>query len=68
MAQYYNISVSEIDNFLLPQGFVRMTLPGVNELVYGKRVDNNNMPVSMRVYTGIDPTGQSRDVGEDAPA
>ena len=66
MAQYYNISVEEIDSFLLPQGFLRYSLPGVNELVYGKRVDYNNMPITMRVYTGIDPTGQSRDVGEDA--
>lgn len=66
MAEYYNISVYEIDNFLLPQGFVRVSLPETKELVYGKRVDNNNMKITMRVYTGIDPSGQSRNVGEDA--
>lgn len=66
MAQYYNITVEEMDSFLLPQGFKRIELPGTSELVYGKRIDNNNLPLTLRVYTGIDPTGLSREVGKDA--
>jgi hypothetical protein len=66
MAQYYNISIEEMDHFLVPQGFSRVTLPNTYELVYGKRVDQNNMQMTIRVYTGIDPSGNSRDVGEDA--
>jgi len=66
MAEYYNISVEEMNNFLVPQGFSQVVLPGTRELVYGKRVDANNMKMTLRVYTGIDPSGQSRDVGEDA--
>lgn len=66
MAEYYNISTEEMNNFLVPQGFSQVTLPGTRELVYGKRVDGNNMKMTLRVYTGIDPSGQSRDVGEDA--
>lgn len=66
MAEYYNLTIKEIDDFLLPQGFRRVSVPNTNELVYGKRVDHNNMEITMRVYTGIDPSGYSRDVGEDA--
>lgn len=69
MASYYNISVKEMDDFLVSQGFLRIppeSLPNTRELVYGKRVDSTGIPLSLRVYTGIDPSGQSRDVGEDA--
>lgn len=69
MAKYYNISVQEMDSFLTAQGFSRIPaelLPGTRELVYGKRVDSVGIALTIRVYTGIDPTGLSRDVGEDA--
>jgi hypothetical protein len=69
MAKYYNITVQEMDSFLLSQGFSRIPpelLVGTRELVYGKRVDSIGIPLTVRVYTGIDPSGQSRDVGEDA--
>ena len=66
MAEYYNISVEEMDKFLIPQGFQKIQLPGTVELVYGKRVDINGIPLTMRIYTGIDPNGLSRNVGEDA--
>lgn len=66
MAKYYNITLEEMDSFLIPQGFKRISIPGTNELVYGKRIDSNNLPLTVRVYTGIDPTGHSRDVGKDA--
>lgn len=68
-SKYYNISVEEMDNFLIPQGFSRIPenlIPGTRELVYGKRVDSAGIPLTIRIYTGIDPSGQSRDVGQDA--
>jgi len=69
MAKYYNISVEEMNEFLLTQGFSRIPpemLPNTRELVYGRRVDAGAIPLTVRVYTGIDPSGQSRDVGQDA--
>lgn len=66
MATYYNISRDEMHAFLTARGFVPMKLEGVQELVYGKRVDQNNKPLTLRVYTGINPSGASRGVGEDA--
>jgi len=69
MAQYYNISIEEMNSFMISQGFSRIPqemLPGTRELVYGKRVDNSGIALTVRVYTGIDSSGQSRDVGQDA--
>lgn len=66
MAEYYNISKEEMETFLLAQGFSKITLPNTVELVYGKRIDKNGIPLSLRVYTGISPSGESRDVGADA--
>lgn len=43
-----------------------MTIPGTTELVYGKLVRHGNHQISMRVYTSIDSTGNSRNCGEDA--
>ncbi len=65
MAQYHPISRSEIEEFLIPQGFSEVSLPGVRELVYGRRMDVQS-PITLRIYTGIDPSGASRAVGEDA--
>jgi len=69
MAQYYNISIQEMNDFMVSQGFSvipQEMLPGTRELVYGKRVDSNGIALTVRVYTGIDSSGQSRDVGQDA--
>lgn len=66
MAEYYNISQKEMEDFLLPQGFRPVQLPNTFELVYAKRIDKDNVPLSLRVYTGISPSGLSRDVGADA--
>ena len=66
MATFTNISKEEMEAFLVPQGFKVMSIEGTTELVYGKRVDNEDMPLSLRVYTGIWPSGESRGVGEDA--
>jgi hypothetical protein len=65
-AQYVNVTQSEMEEHLLPQGFKRVTIPGTTELVYGKRVDRENLMLTLRVYTGIVPSGNSRGVGEDA--
>lgn len=66
MANYVNITQQEIEEFLLPQGFQKMELPNVKELVYGKRIDQDGLPLCLRVFTGINPDGNSRTVGEDA--
>ena len=66
MAQYYNITREEVDAFLTPQGFALVNIPGTSEIVYGKRVDQNDLKLTLRVYTGINFAGNSRDVGDDA--
>lgn len=66
MANYYNISIEEMESFLLPQGFSRVSLENTRELVYGKRIDSFGLPITMRIYTGIDPSGESRSLGQDA--
>jgi len=65
-AQYVNVTQSEMEEHLLPQGFKLVTVPGTVELVYGKRVDRDDLMLTLRVYTGIVPSGNSRGVGEDA--
>ena len=52
--------------FLEPQGFIKVKLENTTELVWGKRVDQENFPLTLRVYTGINPSGASRGVGQDA--
>lgn len=66
MATYVNVTQQEVEEFLLPQGFQQIELSGTRELVYAKRVDADGLVLSLRVYTGINPNGQSRDVGTDA--
>ena len=66
MAQYYNISEVEMREFLEAQGFAQVHPPKTTELVFGKRVDQDNIPLTLRVYTGINPSGKSRAAGKDA--
>lgn len=66
MATYHNITREEMEAFLLPQGFQQITLPNTFELVYAKRVDHHGLALSLRVYSGIVPSGDSRGVGKDA--
>lgn len=66
MAEYTPITQEEAEEFLLPQGFRKIDLAGTVELVYARRVDSGDLKLSLRVYTGINPSGTSRDVGEDA--
>ena len=66
MAQYVNVTQAEMEDHLFPQGFKPVRLEGTLELVYAKRVDQDGIQLSLRVFTGINPTGESRDVGKDA--
>lgn len=66
MATFTAVTSGEMDSFLSPQGFSRVELPGTVELVYGKRVDIDGLALSLRVYTGINPNGASREKGTDA--
>jgi hypothetical protein len=64
---YYNISIEEMTAFLTPLGFLQIELnDGTTEAVFGKRVDQDNLPLSLRIYTGIAKSGESRDKGKDA--
>ena len=65
-AHHTNVTQSEIEEHLLPQGFKQITVAGAVELVYAKRVDRDNLQLSLRVYSGINPSGNSRGCGEDA--
>jgi hypothetical protein len=63
---YVNINKSEMQEFLVPKGFQEMIIPNTDEIVFGKRVDQNGIKFSIRVYTGINPSGDSRKSGSDA--
>jgi hypothetical protein len=65
-AEYVNVTRDEMESLLFPQGFHKLSLDGTRELVYGKRVDKDGLTLSLRVYTGINPDGNSREVGADA--
>lgn len=66
MSRYYQVSQAEMETFLLPRGFIKMSIPGTSELVYGKRIQRGQHPISIRIYTTINPSGEARDCGEDA--
>ncbi len=71
MATYTAITQTEVEDFL-GADFRQVQLDGTRELVYGKRIDvpaDRNTPalaLSLRVYTGIEPDGMSREAGKDA--
>jgi hypothetical protein len=64
--RYYNISLEEMDSFLRSHHFVEMNIRGTIELVYGKIVKIGKHALSLRIYTGINPSGESRPKGTDA--
>ena len=66
MATFTNVTRGQMAAHLEPQGFKVMAIEGVIELVWGKVYRIDDVAVSMRIYTGINPTGESRDVGKDA--
>lgn len=63
---FQNITATEMSEFLTGQGFQQMTLPGTVELVYGKIVYVGDHRLSLRIYTAINPSGESREKGSDA--
>jgi ssDNA-binding Zn-finger/Zn-ribbon topoisomerase 1 len=65
-ARFCNITESEMDAFMKERNFRRMTIPGTIELVYGKIVNIGEKRLSLRVYSAINPTGESRAKGKDA--
>ena len=65
-ARYYPIRSDEIDQFLTSLGFVPLHLHGVLELVYGKIVRIAEHRLSLRCYTAVNPSGESREKGTDA--
>jgi len=67
MPEYVNVTSEEMGPFLtLRHKFQRMEIDGTTELVYGRLYDYNGIKVSLRVYTGINPDGNSRAKGKDA--
>lgn len=68
MSNFYNITLAEMRDFLLPQGYREMNLEDTGEVVFGKRVeDYKGIKASLRIYTAISRTSQnSRENGSDA--
>ena len=72
MATYRNITADEMSAFLCVRGFQQVCIPDTVELVFEKPVQypgSSGRPLIglvLRVYTGINPNGQSRAVGKDA--
>jgi len=63
MATFYAITKDEMSALIEPWGFSLITLPGVAELVWAKKRGNG---IEMRVFSGINPNGESREKGADA--
>lgn len=63
---FHNITADEMNKFMAERKFRRMTIPGTVELVFGKIVNIGEHRLSLRVYTGINPSGESRAKGTDA--
>jgi len=64
--RFYSISEKEMDEFMIEMGFQSMQVPNTRMLVYGKIVKIAETPISIRVYTGIDPDEGSRAKGTEA--
>lgn len=72
MAKFTAITRSDFEDFLAPQGFVNITIPGTVELIYAKvvKVTDRGGPderqFCLRIYSTINPNGLARDNGSDA--
>jgi len=67
MAKFVNITLPEMESFLKEKGFQQIYLNNTVELVFAKIFHTDDgKQVSMRVFTGIEPNGNSRKVGSDA--
>ena len=64
--RFCNITLDQMEAFMADRGFVRMYLDGTTEVVFGKVVRLDGTTFSIRVYTAIWPSGESRDRGKDA--
>ena len=64
-SKYLNISEKEMTSFLTERGFKLVKLSNVSEKVFAKRVDQDGMQLSLRIFTGIF-SGESRECGKDA--
>jgi hypothetical protein len=65
-AHYYPVTKNEMDEFLTGLGFMPLKLKGVVELVYAKIVRIGGHHLSLRIYTAVNPDGESREKGTDA--
>jgi hypothetical protein len=65
-SRFHNITAEEMDKYLREKGFSPLTIEGTVELVYGKVVRIREHRLSLRVYTAINPSGESREKGSDA--
>lgn len=75
-AKYITIQAKDMIEFLEARAFQRIQLPGTQEIVFArsqKLLQHDDagqlmwqLPVSIRVYTGIHLSGQQRDKGKDA--
>lgn len=70
MAEYYEISKTEMEDFLFnemsfPSGHNPLNVQGPTELVYGKGFRLGIHPVTLRVYSSIQ-RGTARSVGNDS--
>ena len=63
---FCNVTQGDLEKLLSPLGFKQIQVRGVIELVYAKRVDQGELQLSLRVFSGVNPDGQSRDCGKDA--
>lgn len=62
---YVNVTIKQMTDFLTARGFKRVYPLRTSEAVFAKRVGHEQQ-LSLRVYTGINPDGNSRDIGKDA--
>jgi hypothetical protein len=62
------IPLSDMDAFLVGQGFERIDIPGTVEYVYGKRVDKDGLQLTLRVLTTISlfAGNKARKLGSDS--
>lgn len=63
---YVQPTLADFTKLLEGQSFSPLTLAGTREIVLGKRVDIDGIPLSLRIYTSLEPSGEGRECGEDA--
>jgi hypothetical protein len=63
-AKFTPIKVGEMESLLAHWGFRRITIEGTKELVWAKT--RPEWKIQLRIFSGINPTGESRGCGEDA--